>query len=190
MKNMKICTICTKKHYGLGLCRNHYQQMKNSQRPKNPDYLRDMQAKERFKYHASPTPDNDGCVRWLGSTKSGGYGRMRFEGKIMLAHRVSYILKNGDIDETLHVLHKCDHPYCVNPDHLFLGTNSDNVADKMSKNRQSKMPGIKHPNAKLTEQQVLTIRDDKRSSRKIAIDYDLCRSTISYIKKRKLWSHL
>lgn len=78
----------------------------------------------------------NGCWEWCGSKDEKGYGLIPVGGnKSMRAHRYSYRLFNGSIKKGLHVLHKCDNPTCVNPKHLFLGTNNDNIQDKVSKNR-------------------------------------------------------
>ena len=68
-----------------------------------------------------------GCWNWKASIIKDGYGQFKFEGKMEDAHRVSYKVFIGPIPENLHVLHKCDNPSCINPDHLFLGTQRDNA---------------------------------------------------------------
>lgn len=75
------------------------------------------------------------CWEWTGWRKETGYGRVRIDGRILYAHRVSWILANGPIPDDLRVLHRCDNPPCVNPDHLFLGTQGDNNADRDAKGR-------------------------------------------------------
>jgi hypothetical protein len=78
------------------------------------------------------------CWPWLGKARCGKsmlYGQFWLNGKNATPHRISYQLANQGFDFTLHVLHKCDNPICVNPSHLFLGTNSDNIRDKMNKGR-------------------------------------------------------
>lgn len=77
----------------------------------------------------------DGCWLWTGYTSTFGYGMMRFMGKSQNAHRLSWQVHRGPIPDGLSVLHKCDVPACVNPDHLFLGTQSDNMKDCASKGR-------------------------------------------------------
>lgn len=76
----------------------------------------------------------DSCWLWLGGTQD-GYGRLRYAGKKILAHRLSWEMHFGKIPEGLWVLHKCDVRNCIRPEHLFLGTNQDNVDDKMRKKR-------------------------------------------------------
>ena len=137
----------------------------------------------------------------------------------MHAHRFSYMLFVGDIPDEMCVLHKCDVPHCVNPSHLFLGTHIDNMADMVSKGRQSKGEEIserqrgglhwtrQHPesgklhifevhhgeavnSAKLTETEVRAIRADERSYRKIAADYGIAPGNVWFIRQRKSWAHV
>ena len=105
--------------------------------------------------------------------------------------RYIYACFHGEIQKGMQVLHKCDTPSCINPNHLFLGTNADNVKDKTSKNRQSHLPGEKHPMAKLTEPQVLQIINNKTAKcRDLAKVFNVHYSTIAYIRKGKLWKYL
>ena len=105
-----------------------------------------------------------------------------------LAHRVSYELHIGPISHGLHCLHKCDNPACVNPAHLFLGTNADNMRDRDAKGRVCR--GEDHADAKLTEKQVLAIRADNRPQRMIAEGYSISLTAVNQIKKRKTWQHI
>lgn len=116
-----------------------------------------------------------GCWLWTGA-KTIGYGR------------VSWALTNGQIAEGLYALHKCDNPGCVNPSHLHLGDQMANMADKKSRNRQTK--GETNASTKLTEAQVLAIRADNRVQEVIAKDYGICNQTVSSIKLRKNWAWL
>ncbi len=74
------------------------------------------------------------CWLWRGSVNPQGYGTFSFGGKSRGAHRVSYLLSKGEIGDGLCVCHTCDNPPCVNPDHLWLGTQADNMRDMGSKN--------------------------------------------------------
>ena len=78
---------------------------------------------------------DSGCREWTGGKNDRGYGTIYFKGKVCRTHRVAWELANGPILNGLHVLHHCDNPLCCNPDHLFLGTNLDNIADKTAKGR-------------------------------------------------------
>ena len=94
---------------------------------------------ERFKRFLIINKDTN-CWEWIGGTSGGGYGKFRVYHKQWLAHRWSYEYFTGTIPEGLLVLHACDNPSCVNPDHLFVGTQADNQADMVAKGRQFKGP--------------------------------------------------
>lgn len=93
--------------------------------------------RERFEERIQPEPMS-GCHLWTGSTNKcyGVVGKGGRSGGMFQAHRLSWEFSNGPIPDGLHVLHKCDTPACVNPDHLFLGTNGDNIRDAIAKGRQ------------------------------------------------------
>lgn len=88
---------------------------------------------ERFMSRVAVDPD--GCWLWTGLADQHGYGRIHFEGRVTRAHRVSWMIHEGPIPEGQKVLHRCDTPACVRPDHLFLGTQADNMADMNAKGR-------------------------------------------------------
>ena len=133
-----------------------------------------------------PVP-HSGCWIWLGSSGRGGYGRIKYGGRETGAHRVSWMQHRGDPGE-LDVLHKCDVPCCVNPDHLFLGTNTENTADKVMKGRQTRGEG--QPNAKLTEILVRAIIADPRGRREISRDYGISGNQVWMIKSGRNWKHV
>lgn len=129
------------------------------------------------------------------SVGSNGYATIKFGGKPILAHRASWELVNGPIKSKLFVCHHCDVRNCVNPDHLFLGSNLDNVRDAVRKGRNSKPPrmprsGELNTGAKLTAPAVLSIRKDARPLMVIAAEYGVSGPTISMIRNRRTWKHI
>lgn len=92
----------------------------------------------------------DGCWLWTGTQRKDGYGSFHRNGKYLHAHRASWIINFGEIKNKLHVLHKCDVRNCVNPSHLFLGTNHDNILDCVAKGRFRGNGGDKGRNSSKT----------------------------------------
>ena len=88
--------------------------------------------------------ENTGCWNWNKYRNKEGYGRFRVNNKKVLAHRASYLEFNGKIKDDLLVCHRCDNPSCINPEHLFLGTNHDNVHDSINKGRVDCSARAKH----------------------------------------------
>lgn len=89
--------------------------------------------------------DVDGCWIWQGGLSKDGYGKVKREGKTIRAHRLFYQLHKGPINEGMVIMHSCDKPTCVNPEHLSMGTHLDNELDKDIKGRRSPSPTISHP---------------------------------------------
>lgn len=134
------------------------------------------------------------CWIWNAGLFSSGYGQF-FNGKNKItAHRYSYILHNGTIENNkLVVCHSCDNKKCVNPEHLFLGTQKQNIRDMMSKNRQKfgKHPGQLNGRAKITKKQVDEIRkkyyNEKISALKLGKEYNISESQTLRIIKKQSW---
>lgn len=134
--------------------------------------------------------DNE-CWIWTGPIGDDGYGKVKIAQKTLRSHRVSYALINGDFDQSLMVCHRCDVPLCINPEHLFLGTNSDNQIDSRSKKRGADIRGVKNPAAKLTEVQILEIKKEYIpyviTHTFLAKKYGVCKNHIARIIRGERW---
>lgn len=111
-----------------------------------------------------------------------------------LAHRVMWEKRWGRIPKGLQVLHDCDNPWCVNTDHLFLGTRSDNMKDMVRKGRNRKREtyrrGSKNQNAKLTEAKVRKIRSSGETCAALSREFGVSDTLIRLIRKRLVWRHV
>lgn len=136
------------------------------------------------------TMRTEGCWEWIGHIGQRGYGQVKDKYKTKLAHRVAYELANGPVPEGMRVCHRCDNPVCVNPAHLFLGTDADNMQDKAAKGRCNPERGEKHHAAKLTEMQALDILVSTLKGKDLALMYGVSPATISDIKTGRKWGHL
>ena len=141
----------------------------------------------RFGKSYIPEP-NSGCWLWIENIDNKGYGRIQHNGKMQLAHRISYHLHIAKTNQF--VLHNCDNPCCVNPEHLYAGTQKDNMRDRSARNRCWDQRGENGPRAKLTAKQVLEIRADSRVQHVIAKEYGISQAEVSLIKLRKHWGHI
>ena len=151
---------------------------------------------EKFWSKVSPG-DEDACWEWHAYCNDYGYGIVSHRGKELRAHRVSWEIHNGPILDGLCVLHECDNPPCVNPNHLFLGTRGVNAADKVRKGRArgGSLPGESNPAAKLKVEDVREIK--RRGKRKyrgmltdLGRDFGVTKQMISLILKGKKWAHV
>ena len=146
---------------------------------------------DRFTAKVTPEPTT-GCSLWTGASTR-GYGRVRRDGRLHRAHRVAYELFVGPIPGGMNVLHRCDTPACVNPDHLFLGTPADRVRNRDEKGRAAKQAGGLNGNARLTEDDVRAIRARCAASEtqaSLAREYSVSKTTISLIARRVTWKHV
>ena len=132
----------------------------------------------------------DGCWEWTGSYRGNGYAALNLFNRSVSAHRLAYELLVGKIPQGKHVLHKCDNPACVNPDHLFIGTHADNMADKKEKGRAPSMPGEENPAAILTKEQAMEVKRRAKNGERqidIAAEFGISQPTVSAIKLGRIW---
>jgi len=146
-----------------------------------------LSAERRFWNNVNVNPE--GCWDWLAG-RNDGYGVLQVCGTSKKAHRFSYALHFGKIPDGLYVCHHCDNRACVRPDHLFLGTQHQNILDALSKGRMVANRGDRHGRSKLKEIDICEIRRDDRLLKDIAKDYNVHLSTIWLVKKRRNWRHV
>ncbi len=127
------------------------------------------------------------CWPWVAGKFTDGYGAFQLNGKARRSHRLAWSIVNGPIPAGLQVLHSCDNPICMNPDHLRAGTHDDNMRDKIIRNRNC--PGALNGNSKLSESDVVKIRKEwpRLTQLKLAAKYGVDRTCIQRILWRKSW---
>lgn len=149
---------------------------------------------DRFWEKVDKTSDANGCWLWTGCVNTWGYGQINKggqKGAHIGAARLSWMIKNGPIGAGLCVCHKCDNPICVNPDHLFLGTQKDNMVDAQNKGHRAY--GSKNVNARFCDDDIRNIRkmyEDGYRQKDIVDHYGASKSAISAIVRRKTWLHV
>ena len=156
----------------------------------NPEHHQPRTFEIRFWKNIKKKED---CWIWQGKTYNGGYGKITIEGKSLLVHRLAYELYNAKkIPEDRMVLHSCHNRDCINPEHLRLGTHTDNMRDMVIANRQAR--GEEDGNARLSVTEVKKIKGLLASGEfkhiEIAEMFNVGRSTITDIRKGRTWAWL
>ena len=122
-----------------------------------------------------------GCLEWQGCRNKNGYGKIIVKGVYWYTHRLAYTLHRGDIPADLEILHSCDNPSCIDPEHLNLGTHSENMKEKTERGGSAQ---------KLTIEDVMLIRQSKEALDDLASRFSVTPSTISKIRLRRTWRHI
>lgn len=190
---MKACTIdgCEGKYEALGFCNMHYKRHNKGQDMKAPS-LQCTRNEPDFLDNYIPVTET-GCWLWTGSLVGGGYGRFGVDGEDKIAHRYSWELHNGPIPKGLNALHKCDTPACINPDHLFIGTQKDNMQDCVKKGRYVAPTGERNAQSKLKNEDVIKIRKLRKQGltcEALGGEFDVSGSTICQVCNNKAWKHV
>lgn len=178
---------CEKRNYTGGYCSGHYVRWKNHGDPLAGMAFRG--ERQRFLTEVLPSLDTDNCILWPYSNVH-GYGKLEIDGKPVGAHRASLIQASGPPPTPKHqACHKpiiCHNPLCVNPKHLYWGTPSDNCKDKYLDGTLSRGETV----SKLSERDVLEIRNSKISQTVLAKKYEVSPSQIGRIRRREQWAWL
>lgn len=195
--HVEACQVpsCDLPRHARGLCQAHYIRHRKGSSLGSPvrsplvgDVGARMLAGVEF-------DTNGGCWLWKYAAANGGYGVLYLNRRLVRAHRAAYQEWVGEIGNGLKVCHRCDTPACINPTHLFLGTQADNVADMCAKGRKVNAPskGEANGSAVLTERQALAIiaaAEQGETFTSIGARFGVSRVTAAKIAKRQGWKHL
>lgn len=205
---MRTCSIhgCNRGSEYRKYCPKHRYRIEKHGDPNTSLYDRDLSPKQRILKHIiktkCPNPSslkihntkNSKCWVWSRGTDVGGYGKFKINCKQHKTHRMSYQIFVGEIPKGKFVLHKCDNPPCCNPKHLFIGSQADNVKDRDNKNRGYDRRGEKHPQSKLTEEDIREIRRLYSTGyyyqKDLGKAFGITQAIVSKIHKRQIWSHI
>jgi transposase len=208
-KEIKFCSDRCKELYTppkQTICRTCGVILKRKNRTKNTTYKycsaecykkrKKLSLNEQYEKHVIKR-EGDKCWGWKGCTNEFGYGLMRHERKCMRAHRVSWEIHKGKIPNKLHVLHYCNNPICSNPNHLFVGTDQDNVDYCKASGRKWSNPnpnkGEKHHNSKITDEKAKKVKlflKQGNSPRDVATMLNVKIHTVYSIKYNVSWKHV
>lgn len=195
---IKLCSIadCGIPMFGVtGYCNPHWRRYKRTGPEFNRGKIRIKPIRgdnERFDAATMPLPES-GCLIWMNRCDRDGYGLFTVTSGSIRAHRFAWMRVYGEIPEGMFICHKCDVPGCVNIDHLYLGTATDNNRDTVRRGRYVAQCGEKAHSSKLTTAQVIEIRkrvDAGEVHHRIAKDYGVAQNCISRIGNRTRWKHV
>ena len=153
-----------------------------------------LSLRERLEFHSIPEPMS-GCVLWTASTDGkAGYGKLRWAGRMQYAHRLAFESRHGASVLTGVVLrHRCDVPSCINPEHLEIGSQAENVADSFRRGRASQRSGDANNSARLTAAAVSAIRAlhaEEATGVELAEKFGVSQSQISNVINHRHWKDI
>lgn len=181
------CSVegCDGKHEARGLCMKHYARLKSTGSPVGMKIIRASTLSECLLL-GSVNRDN-GCTEWNGTIATSGYGVVHFKGRHYLAHRASYMVNAGEIPDGYNINHRCDNRRCVKAEHLYAGTQKQNIEDMLNRGRADRRGMKSHSRKKLTESDVLAIRVSQKTNSELATDYGVTRDCIYSVVTRRTW---
>lgn len=182
------CTVdgCNEFYFAKNYCRDHYSSLVRKRKGSITYEKRGI--KKKFVEQFLSSHFTEDCVNWPFKKDPRGYGFLSVDKKKWFAHRYVLYLVTGGNPLEMDCCHSCGNPSCVNPRHLRWDTHKENMRDAVKHGRSTR--GRKNAQAKLTREQVRSIREDERSQVKIAKDYGISRSYVSTLKARKTWAWL
>ena len=190
---MQNCFIenCEDQVVAKGMCNRHYLRHKRSGTTKDNGNSHASLSVRFFR----KVDKTETCWVWTGNTSRNGYGSIQSGGKgsaTLSAHRLSYEMHKGQIPNGYVVMHSCDNPSCVNPDHLSVGTFKENTADMIVKGRKRTTAprGADNGKAKLNDSLVRYIRQSERNTASIARELNLSANCIRGVRIGRTWSHV
>lgn len=188
----RICSLenCSSPARKAQMCTKHYQRMRRNGSPHTIIVGRSLEDYAEVFWRQVEKKATNECWEWKGKIRDSGYGMAeRQVGSLRLrgSHRVAYFLFTGQAPNKW-ILHSCDNKICCNPAHLREGDVRDNVQDAMDRGRHCH--GEKHGCSRLTEGQVMEIRQSSESGTVLARRYDIAQTQINRIRRRESWKHL
>lgn len=185
--NHRICSVdgCGKTHDAKGYCSKHYTRLRKTGSPLGLKIIRADTLADCLRMRT--VFSESGCHEWNGTIALNGYGMVHFNGKSYLAHRASYMEAKGDIPFGMNVNHHCDNRRCVNPEHLYVGTQKQNIADMLSRGRADRRGEKTHSRRVLTWGDVRTIRASGQPNVDLAREYHVSRDCIYSVVNHRTW---
>ena len=178
------CFKCDKPMLARQLCNTHYMQERRAGRLE----LKPKPSPSKYIMDRVVVQKND-CWEWQKSTNN-GYGRAFVDKKLIPAHVYSYMIFKGQIPAGLQINHICHNRSCVNPIHLYAGTQKDNVRDMDASGRRNQVRGCKNGNSKINKLVAKQIFDAVGYGKNIAKEFKVSISLVYAIKKKQIWKHI